>query len=112
MTARLAVRDLTAIYNAPRGGFLPALGPLTFDIGVGTFVCLIGPSGCGKSTLIRILAGLQQPSLGESLLDSQPITQPSRRVGLMFQDANLMPWRTLLENIALPLELSGVALKE
>jgi NitT/TauT family transport system ATP-binding protein len=108
MTTRLSVHNLSAVYDAPGGGSLPALGPITFKIESGTFVCLIGPSGCGKSTLIRILAGLQRPSAGEALLNDEPIVQPSRRVGLMFQDANLMPWRTVLDNIALPLELNGV----
>ncbi len=110
--ARLAVRDLTAVYNAPGGGILPALGPVTFTVEHGAFICLIGPSGCGKSTLIRILAGLQHAAHGQAFLDGEPIIQPSRRVGLMFQDSNLMPWRTVLENIALPLELKGFAPKE
>ncbi len=110
MTARLAVRNLTAAYQAPGGTglpALPALGPVTFDIEPGTFVCLVGPSGCGKSTLIRILAGLQYPTSGQALLDGEVISQPSRRVGLMFQESSLMPWRTVLENIALPLELAS-----
>jgi NitT/TauT family transport system ATP-binding protein len=109
MTVRLAVRDLTAVYDAPGGGILPALAPLNFTIEAGSFVCLVGPSGCGKSTLIRILAGLQRPTSGEVYLEDQPIAEPSDRIGVMFQDSNLMPWRTVLDNIALPLELAGVA---
>jgi ABC-type nitrate/sulfonate/bicarbonate transport system ATPase subunit len=112
MTARILVRDLTAVYSAPGGGILPALGPVTFSLEREEFVCLIGPSGCGKSTLIRILAGLQRPAEGEALLDGAAIIQPSRQVGIMFQDANLMPWRTVLDNIALPLELNGVPHKQ
>lgn len=105
---QLAIRGLAAIYTAPDGAELPALGPVTFNITAGTFVCLVGPSGCGKSTLIRIMAGLQQPSRGEVLLDGQPVHEPSPQIGLMFQDANLMPWRVVRDNIALPLELAGV----
>jgi NitT/TauT family transport system ATP-binding protein len=108
MSVNLAVRGVTVTYDAPGGGTLSALGPVTCGIDAGTFVSLVGPSGCGKSTLIRIFAGLQKPSKGQALLDGAEITGPSRRVGLMFQDANLMPWRTVLENIALPLELSGI----
>ncbi len=108
MTAQLAARDLSVIYPAPGGGTLPALGPISFQIEPGTFVCLIGPSGCGKSTLIRLLGGLQAPTRGQVFLDGRRIHEPSRRVGLMFQDANLIPWRTVIENIALPLELAGV----
>ncbi len=106
----LAVRNLTAVYSAPGNDSLPpfpALGPITFTVETGEFVCVVGPSGCGKSTLIRILAGLQKPAQGQALLDGMPIDEPSRRIGVMFQDTNLMPWRTVLDNVALPLELAG-----
>jgi NitT/TauT family transport system ATP-binding protein len=106
--AQLALRDVTVTYSVPGGKSLPALGPLTLSIESGSFVCLIGPSGSGKSTLIRILAGLQPPTAGQACLDKTRIEQPSRRVGLMFQEANLMPWRTVLDNMALPLELAGM----
>ena len=100
--------DLGVVYTAPDGADLPALGPISFEIAPASFVCLLGPSGCGKSTLIRVLAGLQKASRGEGYLGKEHIRQPSRQVGVMFQDANLMPWRTVVENIALPLELAGV----
>lgn len=103
----IAVRNLAVVYPAPGGGSLPVLGPLSVCIESGTFVSLVGPSGCGKSTLIRVLAGLQPPSRGEAYVNEQVITEPPRCVGLMFQDANLMPWRTVRDNIALPLELAG-----
>ncbi|MFN8449311.1 MAG: ABC transporter ATP-binding protein [Anaerolineae bacterium] len=112
MSARIGVRGVTVAYLASDGSALPALGPVTFTVEPGEFVCLVGPSGCGKSTLIRVLAGLIAPTRGEATLDSEPIRQPSRRVALMFQDANLMPWRTVLDNIALPLELAGTGKPE
>lgn len=112
MPCRLTARNLSVEFDAPDGGKLPALGPVTFAVESGSFVCLLGPSGCGKSTLIRVLAGLQETSQGVALLDDQPITEPSQRVALMFQDANLMPWRTVEANIALPLELGGVSKTE
>jgi NitT/TauT family transport system ATP-binding protein len=112
MSLRIAVRNLTAEYDAPDGATFAALGPVTFNIEPGTFVCLVGPSGCGKSTLIRILAGLQPPTRGEALMDDKRITEPPHRVRAMFQEANLMPWRTALDNIALPLELAGVGKEE
>lgn len=102
-----AAQQATVTYPAAEWGGLPALGPLSFQLEAGSFVCLVGPSGCGKSTLIRVLAGLQQLSAGRVTLDGAEIDQPSERVGLMSQDANLMPWRTVAENIALPLELAG-----
>ncbi len=108
MSAQIGVRGLTVVQTAPDGSALPVLGPATFTIEAGQFVCLVGPSGCGKSTLIRVLAGLIAPTEGEALFNGAPIDEPSRRVALMFQDANLMPWRTVIDNIALPLEIAGV----
>jgi NitT/TauT family transport system ATP-binding protein len=103
---------LAVVHLAPDGNPLPALGPVTFKIDAGQFVALVGPSGSGKSTLIRVLAGLIAPTRGEATLDERPIHEPSPQVALMFQDANLMPWRTVIDNIALPLELSGTAKSE
>lgn len=108
----VSVNQLALAYHAPDGRLLPVLGPVTFDIESGAFVCLVGPSGCGKSSLIRILAGLQAPTEGQALLDGGLITEPSPHVGLMFQSANLMPWRTVRDNLALPLELAGVSKPE
>jgi NitT/TauT family transport system ATP-binding protein len=85
---------------------------VTTTIEPGEFIAVVGPSGSGKSTLIRVLAGLQPPTRGAALIEVAggaeiPITAPLKQVALMFQDANLMPWRTVTENIALPLELAG-----
>jgi NitT/TauT family transport system ATP-binding protein len=112
MSLRLGLRNATVNYPLPERGLLAALGPVTFDVEPGSFACLIGPSGCGKSTLIRILGGLQRPTRGEALINNTPIVEPPQRIGVMFQDANLMPWRTALDNIALPLELAGVSKPE
>ena len=109
---RISAHNAVVEYASSDGGTLPALGPLTGEIETGTFVSLIGPSGSGKSTLIRLLAGLKMPNAGSVCLDDQPIAGPHPRVGLMFQDANLMPWRTVRDNIALPLELAGVSKPE
>ncbi|RMF76194.1 MAG: ABC transporter ATP-binding protein, partial [Chloroflexi bacterium] len=103
---------LSVKYTGPDGEFFPALGPLSLTIYAGEFVCLVGPSGCGKSTLIRVIAGLQAQTEGSVLLDGMPVEEPSPRIGLMFQDANLMPWRTVRDNIGLPLELAGVNKQE
>ncbi|GAB4320000.1 MAG: ABC transporter ATP-binding protein [Phototrophicales bacterium] len=107
MSIGLKARNLVVEF-----GTLRALGPLTVQIQAGQFVSIVGPSGCGKSTLIRVFAGLQAASSGEAWLGEQLIQQPSMRVGMMFQSANLMPWRTVMDNIALPLELSGVSSAE
>lgn len=109
MALRLAARDAQVVYRAADGSPLPALGPATFEIDARQFVALIGPSGCGKSTLLRLFAGLQAPTRGDVYLGEQKIIEPSRPVAVMFQDANLMPWRTVIDNVALPLELAGTS---
>jgi NitT/TauT family transport system ATP-binding protein len=108
MSVALSARNLSVAYSAACGKTLAALGPVSFHIEPGTFVSLVGPSGSGKSTLIRVLAGLQAAESGAAFIDGTAISGPSRRVAMMFQDANLMPWRTVVDNVALPLELAGV----
>jgi len=103
----IVTRNVSVSYSAPDGTELPALGPVTLSVSAGSFMCLVGPSGCGKSTLLRVVAGLQSPTRGSVLLDGHLVKKPSRRAGVMFQEANLMPWRTVRDNIALPLELAG-----
>ena len=88
---------------------LEALQEASFSILPNEFVCIIGPSGCGKSTLLRVLGGLVAPTRGRVHLDGRPLTGPEARIGFVFQQHNLMPWRTALENVCLPLELQGVA---
>jgi NitT/TauT family transport system ATP-binding protein len=72
---------------------------------VGEFLCIVGPSGCGKTTLLRILGGLLAPTRGTVYLNGQPLDSPRRQIGFVFQKANLMPWRTVLKNVTLPLEV-------
>lgn len=84
---------------------LHALGPVSFSVQEREFICVLGPSGSGKSTLLRALAGLISPSSGEIRFEG-PQSPP--RVGFVFQQATLMPWRSVLENILLPLELAGL----
>jgi NitT/TauT family transport system ATP-binding protein len=112
MPARLTVSNVAASYMLPSERTLDALATVSFMLEAGSFTCLVGPSGCGKSTLLRLLAGLQKPTQGAILLNEQPLHEPSAQVAIMFQDASLMPWRTVVENIALPLELAGVNASE
>ncbi len=78
----------------------------------GQFFSIIGPSGCGKTTLLRIIAGLEQASGGSIFLDGQEITGTDRKVGLVFQEFALFPWRTAVQNIEMGLEIAGIAKKE
>ncbi len=103
----LSLRELSVSFRDPAGSALPALGPISFDVAAEQFVCVVGPTGCGKSTLIRALAGLLPATSGAALCDGEAIDRPMHRFAIMFQDANLMPWRTVLDNIALPLEIAG-----
>jgi len=97
----LSVQNLGVIFS-DASGVVHALDDLSFKLLPNEFVCLIGPSGSGKSTLLRVLAGLVEPTKGEFLF-----TKKNSRVGLVFQKANLMPWRRVIDNIWLPLELKG-----
>lgn len=100
----LIAEALTHRYaNAPDGQ--PALAQLSLTAQPREFVSVIGPSGCGKSTLLKLLAGLITPTTGRVLFDGRPLTRPDPRISLVFQKANLMPWRTVLANVCLPLEL-------
>lgn len=83
-----------------------ALQKLSLRVVRGEIVCLVGPSGSGKSTLLRIIAGLIHADTGAVYLDGEPITEPHPAVGMVFQRTNLMPWRTVLENILLPVEVA------
>jgi NitT/TauT family transport system ATP-binding protein len=102
----LIVKNLSAVFRNGDGG-LQALDHVSFSVWPQEFVCVLGPSGSGKSTLLRILAGLLPVTEGEILYDGQPSGGPRGGVGYVFQKANLMPWRTVLQNIMLPLEVQG-----
>ena len=104
----IAVKDLRAEFPNGNGG-LRVLDGLSFNVHDQEFVCVLGPSGSGKSTLLRLLAGLLRPSRGEIVLHGERISAPARGVGYVFQHANLMPWRSVIQNVTLPLEVIGIS---
>lgn len=106
-TPAVQVRDLGVVFPDGNGG-LQALNGVDFTIYPQEFVAVLGPSGSGKTTLLRVLAGLISPTSGSVTFSVPGDASHRPHVGLVFQQANLMPWRTLLENVALPLQLQGV----
>jgi NitT/TauT family transport system ATP-binding protein len=113
--AELELRDVDKIYKGRRGATTEALRGISFAVRPGEFVSLVGRSGCGKTTLLRILAGLVTPTSGDVLIGGQNLWKGGSRdpaalekFGMVFQDANLFPWFSIEDNIALPLKLRGV----
>ena len=102
----LTVEGLTVGYDQSNGQ-LPVLDDVSFQVQETEFLCLVGPSGCGKTTLLKLIAGLQQPTAGRIRLAGRAVHRPSRQVGFVFQEPTLMDWRTVRENVTLPLELNG-----
>lgn len=99
----LTVKDLNVLFPDNNGG-LRALEDISFEVCPREFVCFLGPSGSGKTTLLRVLAGILEATSGS--VHFIPNQQP--KIGMVFQQPNLMPWRTVLDNIKLPLELEGM----
>ncbi|SCM76753.1 conserved hypothetical protein [uncultured Pleomorphomonas sp.] len=112
MTAAPAIRlaDVGKLFAAESGGTVTALADVGFDVAAGEFVALIGPSGCGKSTILRLVAGLDQPSDGSVTVhggDPEALSR-AHKLGFAFQDAALLPWLDVRDNIAMPFRLAGV----
>jgi NitT/TauT family transport system ATP-binding protein len=84
------------------------LDNVSFSVGKEEFLCIVGPSGCGKSTLLRMIAGLEKPDSGRILFNGESITKPSPKIAMVFQLFGLLPWKTALENVEVPLEVLGV----
>jgi NitT/TauT family transport system ATP-binding protein len=108
-SGRLVASDIHVTFRPPGRGSGPtvALDGLSLDVAGGEIVALIGPNGCGKSTFLRVAAGLLTPERGQVTLDDRPITKPDDRIGLVFQEPRLLPWRSVARNITYPLELAG-----
>jgi len=102
----IALTDVSKVFHA-RQGEVHALDGIDLSVGNKEFVCLLGPSGCGKSTILGLIAGLTKPSRGTVTIDGKSIeaARQSHQIGLVFQDAVLLPWRTVHENVSLPLEI-------
>ncbi|MFS0722367.1 ABC transporter ATP-binding protein [Paenibacillus sp. 1P07SE] len=104
MKPMLELRNVSHVYVNDKGASLAVEG-LELSVGKGEFVSLVGPSGCGKTTILSLLAGLFAPARGDILLAGQPVRGPSPKVGYMLQQDYLFPWRTILDNARLGLEI-------
>jgi NitT/TauT family transport system ATP-binding protein len=107
---KIAARDLRLEYvSEERGTRHVAVDGLSLDIYENEFLCVVGPSGCGKSTLIAAIAGFLKPRAGRLEMDGHPIAGPGADRGVVFQEYALLPWKTVLDNVALGPKLRGVA---
>ena len=100
--ARIALREVGFAY-AP--GAAPALAGVSLEVPRGRTIAFVGPSGCGKSTLLKLMSGLLLATDGAVVVDDQPVRAPLKNVGMAFQNPVLLPWRTVLDNLTLPLEI-------
>ena len=103
----IAVRQLSKQFGTSDAPVV-ALSEIDFSVEEGELVVVVGPSGCGKSTLLRILAGLLPQSGGQAFLHGTPITGPRRDIGVVFQSPVLFPWRSVLNNALLPVDVQGL----
>jgi NitT/TauT family transport system ATP-binding protein len=103
----LELENVTKTFVTEKSKIL-VLDNVSFSVGKDEFVCLVGPSGCGKSTSLRIIAGLEKADSGKILFHGQLITQPTPKITMIFQLFGLLPWKTALENVEVPLEVLGM----
>jgi NitT/TauT family transport system ATP-binding protein len=108
----IQVRALNKRYATRSGEIVKALDNVSIDVADGEFVTVVGPSGCGKTTLLKILAGILRRTSGDILLRGSPVNGPRPDVGVVFQTPVLLPWRTVLANMMLPIELQRLPRKE
>lgn len=106
--------EISGLHKAfdSKAGQVVALENIDLTIRQNEFIALVGPSGCGKTTLLNIIGALMPPSRGSILLDKSPHDTPSKDIGIVFQDAVLLPWRTVIENVLLPAEILRFDLKK
>ena len=112
MSSQLSIQGVSRVFISPKGQKTQALTPVNFEVRENDFVTILGPSGCGKSTLLRIVAGLDQPTTGQVLLDGQPVQGPGADRGMVFQSYTLFPWLTIEQNIRFGLRERGMPERE
>ena len=106
------VRGLHKIYKTRSGEFTHALSDINFQVRQGEFISIVGPSGCGKTTLLNVLAGLVKKTEGSAKIAGKEVDKPLKEIGMVFQAATLLPWRTILENVMIPVEVQKLNKEE
>src|SRR3954469_755434 len=104
------IRELSRVsmrYRTQSGKSVLALDDVSAEIGRDEFVTILGPSGCGKSTLLKIASQVIRATAGEVRFEGRPLDEPTARMGMVFQQPILMPWRTVLQNVLFPIEMMG-----
>jgi sulfonate transport system ATP-binding protein len=109
---KLGIQDLNQSFPRDDGTRLQVLEKLSLEVQDKEFVCILGSSGCGKTTLLRLIAGLDTAESGRIILDGEEIKGTSPKVGMVFQEYSLFPWRNVVDNIAFGLEMKGIAKEE
>ncbi len=104
----MKIIEVKDVGKRPENTDIWVLKDVTLDVYEGEFLGIVGPSGCGKSTLLRIISGLEKPTYGEVLFRGEPVEEPIREIAMVFQHSALLPWKSLLDNIELPLEARGI----
>lgn len=104
----IQIRNLSKVYRSQTGAEVNAIQSISFDVSVGEFISIVGPSGCGKSTLLKIIAGLLHRTHGSILLHGAEISRPSRQIGMIFQNPVLLPWKTVFDNVMVPIRVLGL----
>ena len=105
---KLEILNLNQSFRKDDGSDLVVLDKISFEVADKEFVCILGSSGCGKTTLLRLIAGLDEAQSGSIILDGEEIRGTSPKVGMVFQEYSLFPWRTVIDNIAFGLEMRGM----
>lgn len=109
--SKLIINSVSKIFEN-KGVEFKSLEKINLKIHDGEFLCILGPSGCGKSTILRLIAGLDNPSVGEIIMDDEVIFKPDHKRGMVFQEYSLFPWRSVIDNVAFPLEMKGIPEEE
>ncbi|HEY7789405.1 MAG TPA: ABC transporter ATP-binding protein [Vicinamibacterales bacterium] len=112
MSTAVALQDLACGFPIPTGDTYWAVRDLSFETPAGSFTAIVGPTGCGKSTILNVIAGLLAPSAGRVLIAGEPLSALNRNATYMFQQDALLPWKSVIDNVALGLLFAGVTRRD